>query len=99
NGISLAISGFGARLLPAFANTTSWHSFCAVAPPTASLVTVLAQLLRQKTQSSQIAAPLWHGFCAQKPTESFVLAQLLPPKAQNRAMREAATFLYIFIQS
>ncbi|MEG2529667.1 MAG: hypothetical protein RSB02_06305, partial [Anaerovoracaceae bacterium] len=29
NGISLAISGFGARLLPAFANTTSWHAFCA----------------------------------------------------------------------
>ncbi|MEG2786091.1 MAG: hypothetical protein RR918_07695, partial [Anaerovoracaceae bacterium] len=36
---------------------TSWHSFCAVAPPTASLVTVLARLLRRPNKPNKPKPP------------------------------------------
>ncbi|MEG2013367.1 MAG: hypothetical protein RR063_09200, partial [Anaerovoracaceae bacterium] len=100
NGISLAISGFGARLLPAFANITSWHGFCAQKSTTASHRHVLAWLLRQKTladmlKTSDVAshrrvlAWLLRPKAHQPQSAPKALAQLLRPKTQKPIIPKA----------
>ncbi|MEG1315670.1 MAG: hypothetical protein RSC95_08085, partial [Anaerovoracaceae bacterium] len=83
-----------------------WHGFCADVPsqhdlgtafassrqPTASLVTVLAQLLRQKlTKTFDVANRLRFGMAFAPACQNHVLAQLLPTQLVGMAFALSLT--------